>query len=86
MHEQRRACAAIRCSSAAGAACEMYPPPPQPHPQVGNNTWWFDLSAFSTAPIPSSTFDLPAGVDCAVPCQTTTIPYAERLRRAATGK
>jgi len=52
----------------------------------GLNAWNFTLSAYSTAPIPSSTFAVPAGMGCETDCVLTTDSYAERLRaRAAAG-
>lgn len=48
---------------------------------VGFNRWDFNRTAFSRDPIPSSTFDLPPGIDCTGMCAMSTVPYKERLAR-----
>lgn len=50
--------------------------------QVGNNTWTFDLSAFSRAAIPASTFTVPPGMGCEAACVTSEMSYEERLAGA----
>jgi hypothetical protein len=49
---------------------------------IGSNYWNFTMSAFSTAPIPSATFAVPTGMGCENMCQSSEIPYEERIAEA----
>jgi hypothetical protein len=46
---------------------------------VGNNTWTFNLTAYSNDAIPSSTFDVPQGMNCEQMCELSGKTYEERL-------
>ena len=71
-------------AAADGTPCQYYEG--YPTFNVGNNTWTFDMSAFSRAPIPGSTFAVPQGMGCEAMCETSTIAYEDRLRAVLGGR
>lgn len=64
-------------ATADGTPCQYYEG--YPTFNVGNNTWNFNLSSFSRAPIPGSTFAVPSNMGCEQQCQITDMPYEQRL-------
>jgi hypothetical protein len=46
---------------------------------TGNNTWVFDINAYSNDPIPLSTFNIPQNMGCESMCELTGKTFEERL-------